>query len=187
MAAPKGKVKPKAKVKSRAKPKPKVKAKPKAKTVDGRRGNQFWKLRSKHGRDKLFETPELLWEAASEYFQWCDKHPLHGADALRSGQNAGKIIKIPYMRAYTLTGLCLYVNASEKWWINFRSGDKLSKDFLSVITRIEDIIKTQKFEGAAAGLLNANIIARDLGLSDKQDVKHDFPGIKPIVWVDGND
>jgi len=27
---------------------------------------------------------------------------------------------------------------------------------------------TQKFEGAAANLFNANIIARDLGLKDKQ-------------------
>ena len=39
------------------------------------KGNQFWKLRSKHGRDKLFATPDLLWEAACEYFAYCDKHP----------------------------------------------------------------------------------------------------------------
>ena len=25
------------------------------------KGNQFWMLRSKHGRDKLFATPEALW------------------------------------------------------------------------------------------------------------------------------
>lgn len=24
------------------------------------KGNQFWKLRSKHGRDKLFSSPEIL-------------------------------------------------------------------------------------------------------------------------------
>ena len=39
------------------------------------KGNQFWMLRSKHGRDKLFATPEALWEAACEYFQWCDENP----------------------------------------------------------------------------------------------------------------
>lgn len=38
------------------------------------KGNQFWMLRSKHGRDKLFATPEALWEAACEYFQWCDEN-----------------------------------------------------------------------------------------------------------------
>ena len=39
------------------------------------KGNKFWMLRSKHGRDKLFATPELLWDAACEYFQWCDENP----------------------------------------------------------------------------------------------------------------
>ena len=39
------------------------------------KGNQFWKLRSKHGRDKLFTTPELLWQAACEYFEWCENNP----------------------------------------------------------------------------------------------------------------
>ena len=32
-------------------------------------GNEWYKLRSKHGRDKLFTTPELLWEAECEYLQ----------------------------------------------------------------------------------------------------------------------
>ena len=39
-------------------------------------GNEFWKLRSKHGRDKLFQSPELLWDAAEEYFQWSVDNPL---------------------------------------------------------------------------------------------------------------
>ena len=33
---------------------------------------------------------------------------------------------------------------------------------------IDSIIRTQKFEGAAADLFNANIISRDLGLVDRQ-------------------
>lgn len=32
------------------------------------KGNQFWKLRNKHGRSKRFASPEQLWEAACEYF-----------------------------------------------------------------------------------------------------------------------
>ena len=35
---------------------------------------------------------------------------------------------------------------------------------------MEEIIRQQKFEGAAANLLNANIIARDLGLADKAEI-----------------
>jgi hypothetical protein len=45
-----------------------------------------------------------------------------------------------------------------------------SNDFLQIITRIEDIIYSQKFEGAAVGQFNSNIIARDLKLSDQTDI-----------------
>lgn len=31
------------------------------------KGNQFWKLRNRHGRSKRFASPEQLWEAACEY------------------------------------------------------------------------------------------------------------------------
>ena len=45
--------------------------------------------------------------------------------------------------------------------------DELSKDFSLIVTHIEETIYRQKFEGAACGFYNANIIARDLGLQDK--------------------
>jgi len=48
----------------------------------------------------------------------------------------------------------------------------MSFGFSTVIADIEAVIKSQKFQGAAAGLLNANIIARDLGLADKSDFDH---------------
>lgn len=48
--------------------------------------------------------------------------------------------------------------------------DQINKDFSAVINKIEEIIYQQKFEGAAVGLFNSNIIARDLGLRDKQDL-----------------
>ena len=34
--------------------------------------NQFWKQRTKHGRDKIFTDPQILWEAACEYFEATD-------------------------------------------------------------------------------------------------------------------
>ena len=54
---------------------------------------------------------------------------------------------------------------------------------MTVIDDIEKIIYRQKFEGAAAGLLNANIIARDLGLRDKQDVDHTSNGESLSITV----
>lgn len=133
-------------------------------------GNQFWKLKAKHGRDKLFASAKLLWDAACEYFQWCDENPWLEKDWV--GKDAVEVErekKVPY----TLTGFCVYVGASEAWWRNFRSGSNLDDEFLSVITRIEEIIRHQKFVGAANGAFNANIISRDLGLADKQESKNE--------------
>lgn len=134
-------------------------------------GNQFWKLRSKHGRDKLFTTPELLWEAATEYFEWCDSNPLIEVDF--KGKDADRV-EIPKMRPYTIQGLCLYLDCNSQYLKTFKAqlseNDVYYKDFNTVITRIEETIYNQKFTGAAAGFLNPNIIARDLGLTERQDL-----------------
>lgn len=41
---------------------------------------------------------------------------------------------------------------------------------------MEETIETQQFEGACVGAFNANIIARKLGLVDKQEVDHTNAG-----------
>lgn len=129
------------------------------------KGNQFWKLRSTHGREKLFATPDLLWEAATEYFNWVDAHPWYKVEA---NKTTGKLIKIPTVRPYTLRAFFLYVHASENFWSEFKKAKH--QDFLGVIEQIENAMYSQKFEGAAVGAFNANIIARDLGLRDKTEI-----------------
>lgn len=149
-------------------------------------GNQFWKLRYKHGRDKIFATPDELWNAACEYFQWCDNNPLVEVEQAKSGSfklgedKDGKpiavpnLIELPKMRAYTLQGLCIYLDCNTKYIYDFEDGmkgkdDDLSKAFSEILSRIREVIYTQKFTGAAAGFLNPNLIARSLGLSERQE------------------
>ncbi|WP_438423116.1 terminase small subunit [Aquimarina macrocephali] len=139
------------------------------------KGNQFWKLRSKHGRDKLFATPELLWEAACEYFQWCDDNPLIENKVINSAKEGVVDHPVSKVRVYTLNGLCLYLDCNDAYLRQFKvllrgKEDKLSKDFSTVITHIEKTIYEQQFTNAAADLLNANIISRSLGLTDKKDL-----------------
>jgi hypothetical protein len=132
--------------------------------------NQFWKLRSKHGRDKLFTTPELLWDAACAYFQWCEDNHLAEEKVF---QYQGEIVRaeVRKMRAMTLSGMCFYLHCSESYFRAFKSTcQEKDKDILTVIDDIETIIYNQKFAGASADLLNANIISRDLGLMDKQGI-----------------
>lgn len=136
-------------------------------------GNQFWKLRSKHGRDKLFASPELMWEAACEYFEWCENNPFYKSEAkVVSGgyKEAGsvEIAELPYMRPFTLHGLCIYLDCNTKYFNDFQEAKH--EGFSEVLTRIRETIYNQKFAGAASGFFNANIIARDLGLADKKEV-----------------
>lgn len=138
--------------------------------IDKRIGNQFWRLRSKHGRDKLFSTPELLWEAACEYFEWCEENPLYETKAF-AFQGEITTTELPKMRAMTLSQLCMYLNCNEAYFRTFKHQlPENEKDFNTVIECIEKTIYNQKFQGASADLLNANIIARDLGLKDNQDI-----------------
>lgn len=144
-------------------------------------GNQFWQLRSKHGRDKLFASPELMWEAACEYFQWCVENPLMEIDF--KGKDADRV-ELPRMRAFTMEGVCRYMHCNTAYFRVFKSAERKDSDgFDTVIKDIEDTVREQKFTGAAAGFLNANLISRDLGLADKQDIKHDgIPAPQTVVF-----
>lgn len=142
------------------------------------KGNKFWELRAKHGRDKLFETPELLWEAAVEYFEWCEENPLLEEKGF-AFQGAVTKESFSKLRAFTWSGLCLYLDCSDGYFREFKKD--CSKDFVSVISKIEQVIYNQKFTGAAADLLNANIIARDLGLKDSTDLTSGGETFKVIL------
>jgi len=129
------------------------------------KGNQFWKARTKHGRDKLFASHEALWEACQEYFQWVEENPLY-EDKVSFFQGVASHEPMAKMRAMTIGGLCIFLDITEQTWFSWRKDE----DFSDVVTRVESIIRAQKFEGASADLLNPNIIARDLGLADKKEV-----------------
>lgn len=128
-------------------------------------GNQFWKARSKHGRDAIFSDPETMWSACQEYFEWVEANPLLEAKPF-AYQGDVTIAEVSKMRAMTIGGLCIFLDISQMTWGEYRK----NQDFSYVVTKVEEIIRQQKFTGAAADLLNPNIIARDLGLADKSEL-----------------
>jgi len=135
------------------------------------KGNSFWKARSKHGRDKLFETPELLLKSAEEYFEWCDENPWITSETTQSTKDES-VKEKPTQRPYSKGGWHHYIGCSETWLTNFKK--TATNDFLRVIEQIENFIATQQWEGATVGAFNANIIARTLGLTDKAELKANF-------------
>lgn len=133
-------------------------------------GNQFWKARTKVGRPRLFEDAAALWEACCEYFEWVEANPLY---EMKAFSYQGEVTQEPVakMRAMTIGGLCIFLDIDETTWRDWRTSD----DFSPITSKVERVIRDQKFAGAAADLLNPNIIARDLGLSDKAAIEHTSP------------
>ena len=129
-------------------------------------GNRFWEARSSAGPKPKFADPEALWAACCEYFEWNEDNPLY-ADQLVTFQGATKHVPLAKMRAMTIAGLCLFLDVDVTTWYEW---GKSRPDLSHVLTRAEAIIFRQKFEGASADLLNASIIARELGLADKREL-----------------
>ena len=137
-------------------------------------GNRFWEARSSHGAKPKFKSPDDLWSACCEYFEWVEANPLW-EDKLVTFQGSATHEPVAKMRAMTVAGLCIFLDIDVTTWHDWKSS---RSDLSQVIARAEAIIFEQKFSGAAADLLNANIIARDLGLADRSE--HSGPGGGPI-------
>lgn len=120
------------------------------------------------------EQFELAWQ---QYFQWVDDNPWYKSEAVKSGELAGTLIKVPVSRPYSEIGFCAFHNLGEKYLRELAKSleDKTEPDHIklsAVLTQARARCYAQKFEGAAVGAFNANIIARDLGLVDKKETDH---------------
>ena len=129
------------------------------------KGNNCWQLRLKHGLDGKFKKPEEIWENFMQYVQWAEENPLievdfRGKDAMR--------VEIPKKRVLTKDGFALACGFS--CWATLAVYRNKSEDFNKVFTRVEEAIRLQKFEGASSGFFNHNIIARDLGLMNQEQM-----------------
>lgn len=147
-------------------------------------GNTMYRIAKNPGRKKIYQTEEELTDKINEYFEYMENNPILEEDIINrtwveweeyeneEGKTKTRKITHPYSKAvkqirrpFTQKGLCLYLGISEDTYRTYRQ----NPEFNEVITRADDIIFNQKFEGATVNLFNANIIARDLGLIDRKD------------------
>ncbi len=125
------------------------------------RRNTYSKLAADRQADTEY-TPQSLWEKALEYFRWTENNPLKEEKVFSSGKKA----TVNKIRAMSATGFCVFAQLSKSALEAYAKTD----DYAEIISRINDIIYMQKFEGAAAGLLETSFVARELGLRDQTDV-----------------
>lgn len=129
----------------------------------------LWEIgASRLGQPPCFNSPGEMLERAIEYFKWCEDNPL-GEHKIFAQQGAIVDGEVKHKRPYTQAGLCVYLGISEQTWRNYRDSNPA---YFEVTKLITDAMYDQKFAGASAGIFNANIIARDLGLKDKSEIDH---------------
>ncbi len=122
-------------------------------------------MRLKHGLDGKFKNPEEIWDNFMQYVEWSEETPLIEVDF--RGKDATEV-NLPKKRLLTKEGFALACGFVS--WGNLSTYKQKSEGFAKVLTRIEQAIYTSKLEGAASGLFNHNIIARDLGLMNQEQV-----------------
>lgn len=150
------------------------------------KGNDYWKRRGKDGRDKEYETPDEILEVAIDYFKWCDENPIMKNEAIKGGLMAGEIMQVPTQRPYTLEGFALHAGLSVSGLRNY--GNKEShKDFFSVYTYIKEVVENNQLIGATVNIYNPSIIARKLGLADKQELSNPDGSLSPRYNIIGAD
>lgn len=127
----------------------------------------------KNGRPYKF-TPEKFELAWQQYFEWVDSNPWFKNEVIKGGIMAGKIVQVPTQRPYTEMGFCVFHDLGHKYLSQLAQTledkeDKESEQLSNILARARAKCQAQKFEGAVVGAFNANIIARDLGLTDKTE------------------
>lgn len=143
---------------------------------------ELWQIADKNfkesvklGRPRKFETPDDLWAAAISYFEWCTDNPLV-EDKVMIVDKSAEHQSISKMRAMTLKAFYTHAGIGEQTFLDYEA----RAPFSGIVKLIRDVMRSQKFEGAAAGMLNPNIIARDLGLAEVSKNEHTGKDGAPI-------
>lgn len=153
------------------------------------KGNKQWKLRSIHGREKIFASAEILREEALLYFDWCDKNPRMRAELVKHLGTAEQY-DVPLGRPYTIDGLCNYLGVSGSYFRSAKANieGKIAKKLATIeeeallneIYWIENVSRNDMVEGGLVGQYNANLVSRIQGLADNVNQNMTGPAVLSV-------
>jgi hypothetical protein len=123
------------------------------------------------GRPKNIESPEQLWKLFRSYRTWAKENPYEKQDFV--GKDADEVTR-KLERPLSWVGFEVYL--FERMIISDlgdyeRNKENRYAEFTTIIRAIKAYIEQDQFEGASVGVYKENIIARKLGLADKQEAR----------------
>lgn len=115
---------------------------------------------------KNIKTPEILYKHFESYKKDCKLNPKYEYQFVPSmKKEVGVTREVPY----TLDGFEIWLRKNEilcKLDDYIANKDNRYSQYADIIHAIRQEIYQDKYNGSVAGVFNANIIARDLGLKD---------------------
>jgi hypothetical protein len=161
-AARRSKAKAKAPEQAKPSPDPKDDGKRNAETGRFLPGHQFWRARASSA---LFADGDALWAACDAYFCWVEDNPVVVAEQLVVADEVTKKVPVAIKtRPMTKRGLCRFLGIAHTTWAEWKRD---RPELAAAIERAESVIWDQKFAGAAVGIFNGNLVARELGIADR--------------------
>lgn len=115
-------------------------------------------------------TPTEMWSEFQEYVKWCCEHPITMTTRTTYSSGNSSEVDESKPRLVSIDGFMIWLGVSDVWWYDIEKSKRYGPEFSRVKTRIKKITEQYQKEMAASGYFNANIIARLLGLADRQTV-----------------
>jgi hypothetical protein len=138
-----------------------------------------WDAAPSYGKSYMYHSGQELMAAAIEYFEWSDEHPML-EEVINFYQGVATKDHKEHRRPYSVASLLLFLGVDSGKWSQWMA----LPEFRGTIETINMIIRQQKFDGAAVGFYNANLISRDLGLADKSELSGVNGGPITVEQVD---
>ncbi len=115
---------------------------------------------------RIFKDPREMSKRFGEYVEWAADNPVKITQVgWYEGEATHTEIEKP--RPLTIQGFSAFCGFGSSTYFTWR---KEKPDLVPAMEWIEAAMFDQKFSGAAAGLYNATLIARELGIADKAEV-----------------
>lgn len=127
----------------------------------------FVPFKAKLGRPPKY-TPRELLDKFQEYIADRQGRPIiitKETSGNNGNYDTSSVTNEPHPQLLSIADFCVFLGTSRNWW------NELTDDFLGVKDYIRTYIENFQLKGATAGIFNANIVARLLGLADKKEIQ----------------
>lgn len=110
-------------------------------------------------------TPEQVFDMAVKYFEWAESNAIKSAETSSfQGRTYQDEVKKP--RVFTWAGLKLFCGWSEGAITKWRK----EPGYCDVMAFVDTVIHEQKYQLAANGIINAGMVAKELGIDKPAQV-----------------